>query len=349
MEIQRGRLDMASGDHRFFRHRSCCALAPAYNGFMNQHFLNTSEAPDAVADQAIAWFARLHADNVSAQERAQFDDWLRASPAHAEAYRQIDRFWERPELSRVLGEMPLSVSHRPRHLRRRAVLALAASVALAAVLYQPALVDCLRADYCTGVGEVRSIQLADGSRVTLNSASAINVAFEPALRQVRLVRGEAYFEVQRNPERPFQVEGNYSMTRVVGTRFSVREQDRSDVVTVVSGLVEVGQGDRKSPLLKANERVSVTAAQIGGVEPVSGNAAAWVKGKLLFDNAPLDEVIAEFGRYRRGTVVIRNQRLKNLRVSGRFDVNDTDKALQALAETLPIRLYRLTPWLVVIG
>jgi len=317
---------------------------------MNPYVLNTSEAPDAVADQAIVWFARLHADNVSAKERAQFDDWLRASPAHAEAYRQLDRFWERPELSRVLAEMTLSIDRRrPLRLRRRAVLAVAASVALAAVLYQPALVDCLRADYCTGVGEVRSVQLADGSRVTLNSASAINVAFEPAQRQVRLLRGEAYFEVRRDPERPFQVEGNYSMTRVVGTRFSVRERERSDVVSVVGGLVEVGQGDRKSPLLKANERVSVTAEQIGKVEPVAGNAAAWVKGKLLFDNAPLEEVAAEVGRYRRGAVVIRNERLKNLRVSGRFDINDTDKALQALAETLPIRLYRLTPWLVVIG
>jgi len=317
---------------------------------MNPYYLNSPDVPDAVADQAIAWFARLRAENVSAKERAQFDDWLRAIPAHAEAYRQLERFWERPELGSVLAEMPLSVSRRrPLHLRRRAVLALAASVALAAVLYQPALIDCLRADYCTDVGEVRSVQLADGSRVTLNSALAINVAFEPALRQVRLISGEAYFEVRRDPERPFQVEGNYSMTRVVGTRFTVRERARSDVVTVVGGLVEVGQGDRKSPLLKANERVSVTAEQIGKVEPVSGSAAVWVKGKLLFDNAPLEEVIAEIGRYRRGAVLIRNEGLKQLRVSGRFDVNDTDKALQALAETLPIRLYRLTPWLVVIG
>jgi transmembrane sensor len=185
--------------------------------------------------------------------------------------------------------------------------------------------------------------------VTLNSGSALSVDFDPALRRVRLISGEAYFEVRRDPERPFQVEGNYSMTRAVGTRFTVREQDRSDVVTVISGLVEVGQGDRKSPLLKANERISVTAEQLGGVEPVSGNTAAWVKGKLLFDNAPLEDVIAEIGRYRRGAVVIRNEQLRNLRVSGRFDINDTDKALQSLAETLPIRLYRLTPWLVVIG
>jgi transmembrane sensor len=317
---------------------------------MNQHLSNSSDSPAAIAEQAIAWFARMRADHVTEQERAQFQAWLQANPAHAEAYRQIDRFWMNPEFDRMLGEMPLSTrSSRSFTIRRRAQLALAASVVLAAVLYRPALIDCLRADYCTGVGEVRGVQLADGSRVTLNSASAINLAFEPALRQVRLISGEAYFEVERDPERPFQVEGNYSTTRVVGTRFTVREQDRSDVVTVISGLVEVGQGDRKSPLLKANERVSVTAEQIGGVESVSGSTAAWVKGKLLFDNVSLEEVVAEIGRYRRGAVVIRNEPLKNLRVSGRFDVNDTDKALQALAETLPIRLYRLTPWLIVIG
>jgi transmembrane sensor len=316
---------------------------------MNQYLSKPSDLPADIAEQAIAWFARMRADNVSEQECAQFQAWLNTNPVHAEAYRQIDQFWMNPEFDRMLGEMPLSTrSSRSFTIRRRAMLALAASVVLAAVLYRPTLIDCLRADYCTGVGEVRSVQLADGSRVTLNSASAINVAFEPALRQVHLISGEAYFEVRRDPERPFQVEGNYSMTRVVGTHFTVREQDRSDVVTVVSGLVEVGQGDRKSPLLKANERISVTAEQLGGVEPVSGNTAAWVKGKLLFDNAPLAEVIAELGRYRRGAVVIRNEPLKNLCVSGRFDVNDTDKALQALAETLPIHLYRLTPWLVVI-
>jgi transmembrane sensor len=317
---------------------------------MNQHLSKPSDLPADIAEHAIAWFARMRADHVSEQERAQFQAWLNANPAHAEAYRQIDRFWMNPEFDRMLGEMPLSTrSSRSFTIRRRAMLALAASVMLAAVLYRPALIDCLRADYCTGVGEVRSVQLADGSRVTLNSASAVNVAFEPALRQVRLISGEAYFEVRRDPEHPFQVEGNYSMTRVVGTRFTVREQDRSDIVTVISGLVEVGQGDRKSPLLKANERVSVTAEQLGEVEAVSGNTAAWVKGKLLFDNVSLEEVVAEIGRYRRGAVVIRNEQLKNLRVSGRFDVNDTDKALQSLAETLPIRLYRLTPWLIVIG
>jgi transmembrane sensor len=317
---------------------------------MNQHLSKPSDLPADIAEQAIAWFARMRAGNVTEQERAQFQAWLQASPTHAEAYRQIDRFWMNPELDRMLGEMPLSTrSSRSFTIRRRAMLALAASVVLAAVWYRPALIDCLRADYCTGVGEVRSVQLADGSRVTLNSASAVNVAFEPALRQVRLISGEAYFEVRRDPEHPFQVEGNYSMTRVVGTRFTVREQDRSDIVTVISGLVEVGQRDRKSPLLKANERVSVTAEQLGEVESVSGNTAAWVKGKLLFDNVSLEEVVAEIGRYRRGAVVIRNEQLKNLRVSGRFDVNDTDKALQSLAETLPIRLYRLTPWLIVIG
>lgn len=317
---------------------------------MKQHSFDTPDSPAAIDEQAIAWFARLRSDNVTDRERVLFRAWLLESPAHAEAYRQIDRFWAEPELQRVLGDLPLSSrGRRPFNVRPRFILALAASLAIGVLVCRPVVLDCLQADYCTDVGEVRSVQLADGSLATLNSASALTADFRGATRRVRLVRGEAYFEVRRDPDRPFQVEGNYSVTRVVGTRFSVREEAESDTVTVVSGLVEVGQGERKSPLLKANERISVTAAHIGEVEPVAGNAAAWVKGKLLFDNAPLEEVLAEIGRYRRGAVVIRNERLKGLRVSGRFDLNDTDRALQSLAETLPIRLYRLTPWLVVIG
>jgi transmembrane sensor len=317
---------------------------------MKRHFDNAPESPDSPADQAIAWFARLRADTVTEKEHAQFQSWLQESSAHAEAYRQIDGFWNRPELNRVLGEMPLSSRRsRPAIFQLSVGMALAAGIALAAVLYQPALIDCVRSDYCTGVGEIRTLQLADGSRVTLNSSSALAIAFEQNVRQVRLVRGEAYFEVRPDPSRPFQVEGRYSMTRVVGTRFTVREQDRSDTVTVISGLVEVAQDGRKSPLLKANERIRVAAGQMGGVQTVSGEAAAWVKGRLLFDNAPLEEVIAELGRYRRGAVVIRSERLKKLKVSGRFDVGDTDIALESLEQTLPIRLYRLTPWLVVIS
>lgn len=328
---------------RFFLHR-------LYNGFMKQHSSDTPDSPAAIDEQAIAWFARLRSGNVTDRERALFRAWLLESPAHAEAYRQIDRFWAEPELQRVLGDFPLSGrSRRPFNVRPRFILALAASLAIGVVVYRPLVLGCLQADYCTGVGEVRSVQLADGSRAMLNSASALTADFRGATRRVRLMRGEAYFEVRRDPGRPFQVEGNYSVTRVVGTRFSVREEAGSDTVTVVSGLVEVGQGESKSPLLKANERIRVTADSLGRVQPTTGDGTAWTRGKLLFDNARLDEVVAEIGRYRRGAVVIRNERLKGLKVSGRFDLNDTDRALQSLAETLPIRLYRLTPWLVIVG
>lgn len=218
-----------------------------------------------------------------------------------------------------------------------------------AIIYRPTLL-CWQADYCTAVGEIKTVQLADGSQVTLNSASAINVDLQSGSRHVQLERGEAYFDVQRAIRHPFLVDAHYSHTRVLGTRFVVREDRRSDSVTVINGVVEVSRARQNPAILKANDSITVDAERSSGIQQLAGTAAtAWLKGGATFDNAPLAEVIAEIGRYRRGSVLIKNDALKNLKVSGRFDITNTDKALNSLQQTLPIRVYRITPWLVVIG
>ena len=312
---------------------------------------------DALAEEAMAWFAKLRGEAVSAVDRACFDAWLRSNPAHRQAYEEVAAFWDSPGFSQALGEASLSLGlgkppsrfSRSRH-RARLALALAASLAVFAVIYRPAALGCWNADYCAAVGEAKTVALEDGSHVTLNTGSAIRVESGSGSRHVRLLRGEAFFDVSPDARRPFQVDGHYSLTRVKGTRFLVREDQATDTVTVVSGVVEVSRDGQEPAVLRENDQITVDARKAGGIRKVQGSVAgAWMKGKAVFDNAPLAEVVAEIARYRRGTVLIKGDGLRTLKVSGRFDIANTDQALESLAQTLPIRVYRLTPWLVVIA
>jgi transmembrane sensor len=304
---------------------------------------------------AIEWFAKQRNGQQSAEDHQQFGAWLNASPAHQQAYQEVAAFWQDPGFHKALSGMPLSADkliqfpncRRP-YRKPVTIAAMAACIALVAVISQANL-SCLQADYCTATGEIRSIKLADDSTVTLNSQTAVNVNYKDNLRTILLVTGEAYFEVQHNPDKPFVVEGHYSQTRVLGTRFIVREDKLFDTVTVNQGVVEVSQNNQKPRVLHVNDQLIVGEVDASGIQKVSAiSAGAWAKGHLVFDNTNLGSVVKEIERYRKGKVIIKNQRLQALKVSGRFDIRDTDKALEALEQTLPIKLYRLTPWLVVI-
>lgn len=321
----------------------------------NLHHLPSSTHPDALNKQAIEWFARMRANNVTAAEQAQFKAWINTSALHQQAFSEVNSFWEDVDFSNLLHDMPLSHEVPPRLTTRmwlpyfKYTLGIAASLAITFILFRPAL-TCLQADYCTAIGEIRTVSLADGSQVTLNSNTALTVVYADQQRSVQLQQGEALFEVQRNPHQPFVVTGHYSTTRVLGTRFVVREAPDSDTVSVVNGVVEVSQPPQKSAILKANDQIVAGQTQLGSIQHLASDVAAhWAKGRLLFDNASLNEVITEISRYRRGKVFIQNAALKTLKVSGRFDINDTDNALESLEQTLPIRIHRLTPWLVVIS
>lgn len=321
----------------------------------NLHHLPTPTHKDALSKQAVEWFARLRANNITAAEQAQFKAWINTSALHQQAFNEINSFWEGSDFSNVLQDMPISADAQPLFTTRsrlpyfKYALGIAASLAITFILFRPVL-NCLQADYCTAVGEIRTVSLADGSQITLNSNTALTVAYAGQQRSIQLQQGEALFEVQRNPYKPFVVTGHYSTTRVLGTRFIVREESNSDTVSVINGVVEVSHPQQKSAILKANDQIVAGQTQLGTIQHlVSDVAANWVKGRLLFDNASLNEVITEISRYRHGKVFIQNTALKTLKVSGRFDINNTDKALESLEQTLPIRIHRITPWLVVIS
>lgn len=222
---------------------------------------NIVEFPDrkAISEEAAAWLIKLDGDRApSAEELASLREWLSRSPVHREQLRSFAEFWGKMN---VLTELSVSLGHAERRSSRRFAsrsrLALPlfarASLAAAVIVIGIATTFWLRPDplssndfYATAVGQQRSMTLADGSLVILNTNTQIKVDYNNEYRNIRLLQGEAHFTVAKNPLRPFRVYAGNGMVQAVGTAFSVYLRDDSVDVTVTEGkvvLVSVGQAN----------------------------------------------------------------------------------------------------------
>ena len=290
--------------------------------------------------EAVRWHARLR--DADAALRASHASWLAADPRHPQAMDEVEALYGKLEAP-VLAELrPLRQRHSARR-RGMAGLAIAACLVLAvtATIYWPDTHDA-----STGIGQSKDVMLADGSKVTLNTNSAIDVDIDATHRDIRLVHGEAFFHVAHDAARPFTVHTEYGQARVLGTVFDVRVDERQTRVGVVEGRVAVqgGGGGGESLTLLAGDAAALDMS--GAHEAVDGEAdalAAWTRGQLVFYRAPLADVMTEIDRYRHGTTWVRGDVLRRLPVSGAFDVRDPDKALDAVVASLHLKRTRLGP------
>ena len=301
-------------------------------------------------DEAVTWFAHLREDGA---DRAAFEAWIAASPAHEAAYAKVRRLWQSPALSAALGHfdqaLPTGKTRKPARFHARRWM-LAASLLLMAGwgLVATGLPERWQADYTTAAGEQRNITLADGSTVTLNTDSVLALAFDDGQRGVRLLAGEAYFHVQPDSARPFTVQAGPASVRVVGTRFSVRAGDGTRV-EVESGTVACSNGEGQSVPVTAGQQVTVTRQGVTPPVPFdSATRLAWVKGRMIFSDQPLAEVVQELDRYRPGAIFIANPALARLRVTGNYKLGDSTAILQALADISGARILTATPYLTVL-
>lgn len=311
----------------------------------------SSDADDPIVEAAAGWVARLSSHDATDDDRAAFEVWRAADPAHAEAYAEMDALW------RKLGHLPdrrpdpaeVKAVRRPRRVSKP-ILGLAAAALLAgAIADRYGLVDRLRADLWSGVGEIAQTTLADGSRVDLNTDTALVLRFSEQERRIVLLRGEASFDVVSDPSRPFTVQAGDLSVRAVGTRFFVRADGSGSPVGVAEGRVEVAEAGRRVPVsagevIQREGEVALTVAA-ANVE----RSLAWREGRLLFSGQTLATVLAELGRYRHGRILLLDRRLGERRVTGAFDPRDTDDALDVIAATMGVRVRHLSPLLVLIG
>jgi len=308
-----------------------------------------------VDEQAVAWFIRLRADNVSGEEKASFLLWLNQDDLHRETFNEISKLWGDAGLLQALGQA--AEKHRIAPQKKTASiyfklpLAMAACLALTFLLRNE-LAILMQGDYSTRVGERKTVYFDDGSTAMLNTDSSIAVSMEGPQRGVELLKGEVYFEVKPDPNRPFIVQADHSTTRVLGTRFFVHEKSGSDEVKVVSGRVEVSdRGALKQPqILHDREAVSINAAGLGETRILdSALATSWVNGFLVFENAPLESVINQIRRYRTGMVVYKDNTLRELKINGRINLRESDDMLKVLGKNLSVKMTYLTDWLVIVG
>lgn len=194
----------------------------------------------------------------------------------------------------------------------------------------------------TSVGQVRRFALADGSMVTLNTGSVLQVRYGSSGRKVRLVRGEAFFDVVHDPSRPFVVDSRAGTARVLGTAFDVRLQGREAEVSVLRGAVRVEPAIGGGAEVRAGyaARLDAGPPQVLPLEDAS-TVDAWRQGRLVVYRRPLKDVVDEIDRYRSGRIIVRGQALGRNSVSGVFDVSRPDAALEALAASLDLRVFRL--------
>lgn len=291
--------------------------------------------------------------SVIAGEEAELERWRRQSDAHRRAFDESCALWDDPALLAALRKAERELAYLPRRVdpkRGRRLLVPACATALVlAVLFWLDPWTRLQADHRTAVGERRSLTLEDGSRLRLNTDTAIALDLSANERRLRLLKGEVYCEVRPDPARPFIIEGAASHTRVTGTAFTVLSDGGSDTITVLRGEVKVMTRAGETRTLHPDEEITAEGDALGVVHRARGVAATdWVNGSLVFEQTPLGLAIARIQRYRHGAVWIREDRLRELKISARFDLRDPEVLLDTLAATLPIRLTRFTDWVVAI-
>lgn len=301
---------------------------------------NANGTPPTPMESALDWFSRQQSGMADEDEQQAFAVWCAADPAHVEAYNQICDVWRAPALKAALHAHEKAALPGDSSFGKRrwfaGVAAIAATVALIVVSLAegPGIIIAMRADYRTDIGERQSAQLADGSMMTLNTGSAAGLEFSAHSRRVRLLDGEAYFDVKKDIDHPFEVVAGATTVRVVGTAFSVRRTKENVHVAVERGKVSViAAGHAEQVILGPGDKVFVADGHLGAVEKSDTDTAlAWVDGRLIFRNRPLGEILDELDRYHVGWIKAASERARKIRVSGNYQLTNPVKIARSLAD-----------------
>jgi transmembrane sensor len=294
--------------------------------------------------KAAEWLLRLREKGLETSRG--FERWKSKDPAHAFAYAELEGLFS--ESLQPARDAPYFFEGRrpPRRFAGGwiAGMAIAASLLLALM---PLNLDAIRyfnADAVTAPGETRRVTLADGSVVTLNSGSAIETDMtSPTQRTIKLLGGEAFFEIAKNKSRPAMILAGDAHVRVVGTKFNIRIDDYKTKVSVTEGLVRIapnGHPDQFS-LLPAGQE-AIVSSDLVRTQPVDLlNIESWRHHRLILSYMPLRSAVREFNRYRRAPIIIANGALAAKVVSGVFATDDPDDILRILEQNLGVESFTL--------
>lgn len=334
---------------------------------------NGDKTEERLEAEAAEWFTRMHAGDVTRETREAFEIWLHGDRAHKIAYREFEQVYRDldfvavgagVDLDEELGRRkPGWLSILPEWLRKPAFVgstavaaAAAAALIVVANLQSPPTTGPVVAavpEYQTRLAEIRELTLEDGTIVTLGAKSRIDTEFTPTRRQVTLLEGEAFFEVTKDPSRPFFVAAQDTLVRVVGTKFAVKRSADIVHVSVLEGVVEVMKpgdiedtiatadtSDIDKQVLTAGERVSAArrvalpqARQVEQIEP-----GAWRKGRLAYEDASLAEIVADLNRYYDRPIRIASSDVGDFRSTVAFQTSEIDQVFDVMEAIHPVQI-----------
>jgi transmembrane sensor len=320
------------------------------------------------AQAAARWLARDDLDTSPHRER--FAAWLEESQAHRDAWRQAQRMWDvfddadDSDLVAAMARAARQAGPRARPLRPWLIAASIAVAVVSATLFAgagqgwfdrsaksvqvaagapPSLAAMGRADYLTGEGQKSIVDLPDGTRVTLDADSALDVAFAGGRRDVRLLKGHAFFDVAHDRDRPFAVRAAERVVTALGTQFDVRLASGALRVVLAEGSVSVSSpsGGASAPpvRLSPGQAFSAPSRGAGQVSPADlDEALAWKQGVVEFRDQPLSEAVGVLNRYTRAQIVVRDPKVAALRITGVFRTGDIKRFGRSVSQVLPVRM-----------
>lgn len=310
---------------------------------------NAENAPaQTQVDQAIDWLVKLRFDTPSPRTERQFQQWLASHPQNPQAWQRVSSLSdELAGLPKALSRRTLDTSQRQHssrrdHLKLLALLAVGGSLGWAA--RAPLGLPQLLADSSTAAGERRQLQGSDGSRIQLNTASAIDLHYSSEQRLLELIRGEVSLDANANDSRPFRIDTRVGTLGTLDGQLLLRENDNGLLVAVRRGEVTLFPASPSARLVQAGETLQVQAN--GSLQAVSlrSDPWGWTDGVLSVQQMPLGEFAAELARYRPGLLRCADE-VANLKVSGTYQLADTGQILQLLTRSLPVRVeYRTRYW-----
>ena len=342
--------------------------------------------------EAADWIVRLDGRNVSEEDLHAHEAWMKADPRHEHAFRiqqqiadqipaakkleNYDELVAEPFYERLAMQASTAWDNFIDGLRRPQIVGALAAMTIAAIVTSTLLIETPDApeviaepviEYATDIAQIREQRLPDGSVVTLGAKSRIVVAYSDTERRVTLLAGDAFFDVERDPSRPFFVEARDSVTRVVGTKFDVRLRENTVAVSVAEGRVDVGRLIQReaeteattltpaASLIAGQQIVLPAIASSTGIpeitaeqEPIqfaalvsevdTGDVAAWREGRLKYAETRLADVVADLNRYYHGEIILGDDEVGNIVFTATPNADEIDRLLVAIDMGLPVEV-----------
>jgi len=310
--------------------------------------MTEAESAEQIDEAAFAWVARLDREGHSPEIEQELQAWLEGDERRRGALLRAEALWGKLDRAALLHVYASRGSEQSFPITRRVAMwgsAVAASGIFAAWYFsgreaQTATTTSLE----TVHGEVRSVPLADGSVVVMNTDSHVHIFMDSQIRRVQLASGEAWFDVEKNPNRPFVVEADRVRVQAVGTAFSVRRRVGGADVCVTEGIVEawVEGTDHPRMRLEAGQQAFISEAKYVVAKPVHDDdidrRLAWRSGKIDLNGETLADAVAEFNRYNTRKLTLANETLAHRHIYGVFRAHDPEGFARAVSVSLATRV-----------